>query len=134
MLSLRELINVIVPLAIFIAWLVAESRWRTSIRVALGIACMLFPLLWVCATIHTSSTLSSMHATCLHQIDALLRAQQETRILQALQVYEQTYQEERSYKAAVFRLHSALAEPLARDVPGDATEQTEGPRQGGATP
>jgi hypothetical protein len=104
-------INILVPIAIFSGWMVAEFRGRARVRIGLGIACMAFPFLWIWSVTYSSNMLLAMHNFCLHRIELLLKDKQETQVLHAIQVYEKSYQDTQSARAAVFQMSSALSEP-----------------------
>jgi len=104
------LLNVLLPIALLVAWLVAEFRWRRWVRVTLGIVCILVPSVWLSGVIYTSNLLTSWHRFGLGRIERLLQEQREPQVRRALRVYDETYQETGSDKAAVFRMNSVLLE------------------------
>jgi hypothetical protein len=102
--------NVLLPATIFCAWLAAEFRGRTFVRIGFGIACMAFPFLWIWSVIYSADALTVMHNICLHRIELLLEDKRETQVLHAIQVYEKTYKDTDSAKRAVFQMSSVLSE------------------------
>jgi hypothetical protein len=106
----RLAVNLLLPAALIVAWLVAEFRWRRSLRVVLGVACILVPFMWLSAVIYTSNLLTDMHRFSLDRIERLLQERRESQVHRALRAYDETYQETGSAKAAVFRMNSALLE------------------------
>jgi hypothetical protein len=104
------IINVVLPVVLFISWLVAEFRCRTPVRIALGLACLLFPALWIWAAIYSSHMIGDMHHFGLHRIEKMVQEGREPQVQRALRVYDETYRETQSAKAAVFRMNSVLME------------------------
>ena len=104
------LVIVLLPTALVVLWLVAEFRWRRSVRVALGIACMLVPFMWLSGVIYTSNLLADWHRFGLCKIERLLHERREPQVRRALRVYDEAYQQTGSAKAAVFRMNSVLLE------------------------
>jgi hypothetical protein len=40
-------LNILLPLGLVIGWVVAEFRCKTHVRLGLGLACLVFPFLWM---------------------------------------------------------------------------------------
>jgi hypothetical protein len=104
------IINLLIPPILFISWLVAEYRCRAHIRIALGMACLLFPALWIWAAIYSSHMIGDMHYFGLHRIENMVQEGRELQAQRALRAYNETYQETQSAKAAVFRMNAVLME------------------------
>jgi hypothetical protein len=105
---MRFAINVLLPIALLIGWLIAEFHCRRWVRVSLGLACLLFPFLWIWAVTYSTNMLLSLHKMGIHRIEILIQDGQEARVQRALKVYDETYQDTGSTKAAVFCMNSVL--------------------------
>ncbi len=105
---MRFAINVLLPVALIIGWLIAEFRCRTTIRVSLGLLCLLFPLLWSCAVIYSTDVVICLQRVNLHRIGLMVQEGEEKQVLRALRVYETTYETTQSDKMAAFQLNADL--------------------------
>ena len=63
----------LLPTVIFAAWLVAEFRWRRSIRIGLGLGLMLFLLLWIYTVISAAESTYLCHQMGLRTIDRFIK-------------------------------------------------------------
>jgi hypothetical protein len=105
---MRILLNVLLPLLLLIAWIIAEFRSRLGVRVGLGLICFIFPMLWVGAVIYTTEFLNDIHHFTFRRIERLVRDGHENKVLKSLQVYEKTFSDTGSQKAAVLRMNEVL--------------------------
>jgi hypothetical protein len=114
-------INVLIPIALLIGWLVAEFRARPAVRIGLGLACLLFPCLWIWASLYTYQSVMDLNDSNLYRMERLLQDGRQMQVDRALQVYSETYQQTQSGKAAVFRMSAVLYEldAKAEKVNGD---------------
>jgi hypothetical protein len=103
-------LNILLPLALVVGWGIAEFRCRRAVRLSLGLACLLFSILWLWAAIDSSRTVSDMHRLALHQIERLIKEGREPQVHKAVMEYDSTYEKTQSAKAAVFHMNSVLAE------------------------
>lgn len=102
-------------LALFVAWLLAEWRGKRWFRMSLGVLCMLVLSIGIYVTIQSAGMQSAMHRMGLRQIDRLLQEGDSARVRRAIQHYEKTLEQTGSPKAATDAMLSALGEDEERN-------------------
>lgn len=100
----------VLPIILFILWLIAEFRWRRWVRLALAIANVFLLLSWLIGVIYTYDLVTGMYQFSLNKMEHLLEEGHEAKVHHALRVHNQTFQQTGSAKRAVARLSSALLE------------------------
>lgn len=107
---LATLFNGVLPIVLLTCWVVAEFRWRRSVRLALGLACLLFPCLWMWAGISSVNARAILHGAAFEMIDRSLEEGREVQVRKALQAYRETLEETGCSLSAVMRLNNTLLE------------------------
>lgn len=100
----------VLPIILFILWLIAEFRWRRWVRLTLAIANVFLLLSWLLGVIYTHDLVTGMYQFSLNKMEHLLEEGHEAKVQHALRVHNQTFQQTGSAKRAVTRLSSALLE------------------------
>ena len=103
-------VNVIIPIALFLGWLWAELRWRASVRIVLGLACMAFLGFQVWINAEVAKQHLVLHTYGLRLIERRLDEDTATEVRNALRLYGETYEDTQNAEAAVIRMISALRE------------------------
>lgn len=94
---------------IFAAWFLAEFRWRRSVRVSLGLACMLILLYWQWSMARALSQTEGFTRWGLATVTSRLEHGREADALRALKAYEEAYRKTgSSLSAAVAMVNSTL--------------------------
>jgi hypothetical protein len=112
MASIRDIIviaaNILVPVALFLAWIIAEFRCRTWIRIVLAFVCMFFLCFEIWLVNTTADLQIQKHRFILQHIEIMLQKNKEGQVLNALRIYNKVYQENKSTKDAVRKMDSIL--------------------------
>jgi hypothetical protein len=106
---MKDIINLLIPITLVTLWIISEFRWRLSIRLVLGIVCMLIPIIWVLAVIYTSNVIMNTHRSCLSQLERMIQNGQETQVCEAIKEYNAFYQNTNNKRASVFLLLNTLS-------------------------
>jgi len=108
--TMGVVVYVLVPACIFVAWLVAEFRWRRSLRIGLGIAWTLILFLWIFTVVSATDSTLLFHRTGLWRINRLLGDGRETEVRDALTVYDEAYEQTGSARQAALKMNWVLTE------------------------
>ena len=90
---LAILINILIPAAVFLVWLIAEFRSRASIRITFAVLFMaiIYGQIWI--TSSTAELPVAIHRSCLYKIDLLLESGREEQVRRAPRRYRDTYEQ-----------------------------------------
>lgn len=107
---MADVINLLILVSLLILWLVAEFRWGRSSRIGLGLACLVLTLFWLGIVVSSVEKHLGMQRFNLVRMAQMLDDQEEEDVRQALRLYEDTYQQTGSSRAAIHRMYSFLIE------------------------
>lgn len=99
--------NILVPVALFLAWIIAEYRCRIIMRIVLALACM-FLVFWIWVEDTKADLQIEKHRSCLQHMQTLLQKKEEAPVLQALKIYSDIYHKTQSAKVAIEKTNSVL--------------------------
>lgn len=106
---LGVVISILLPFVLLIAWITAERRTaHTSVRLTLGIACLAVAAIGIASVRYTCDARLSEYHVCLGRAEALLQDGRSKELQNALRIYDETYSETGSYRAALYAFERAL--------------------------
>lgn len=117
-----EFLIIITPVVLFLIWLFAEFRARTSIRIGLALAFVLsmLPMLsYPFGAARLADMPLALHRAQIYKAEGLLRQGKSAQVQEALHAYKETYENTHDEWLALERMESILVKNRNQEDVGD---------------